>query len=85
MVGEEERKGEEEGVVKKEVGVCGGLEGVKVERVKEKAKKGMRELAGRYRRDRTRRETSGCWRGVGSIWDGSRGGRSCNGRIRRIW
>ena len=56
--------------------------GVKVVRMKGK---GKMELVEGYRRDRTRRETSGCWRGVGSIWDGSSGGRSCIGRIRRIW
>ena len=55
--------------------------------VRQGEERGMRALglAEGYKRDRTRRETSGCWRGVGSIWGGSRGGRSCTGRNRRIW
>ena len=42
-------------------------------------------LVGGYRRGKTRRWTSGFWIRVGSIWDGSKGGRSYTGRIRRIW
>ena len=55
--------------------------------VRQWEERGMRAqgLAEGYKRDRTRRETSGLWRGVGSIWGGSRGGRSYTGRIRRIW
>ena len=41
--------------------------------VRQGEERGMRALglAEGYKRDRTRRETSGCWRGVGSIWGGS--------------